>query len=366
MKRKILALLLVAATAVACLAFTACGDPAPSETYTGTVSEQSYTSSEDAANAFITNEIASSSDVAVYSGSNKEKDLTEEEVEVLNVPQENGKTIDHIEKWKVAYTKSAVQTYAASASAENNYVTVYIIVYKVSDGEISVVDTYEYKYYVPLPENGEALSYSYYASVFNPENYINCTAISNTSSTVKAQGMSVTISVNYKMYITETAAKFEMSVSTFGVKEAMNIYIIKTGSTGKVVVETNGQYSVSSLGDLNLGDSYEDLFASQLTDAEYSFFTKTDYGFKMNTEKYNALLDSLLSQLGGSNFRLSNAKADYYVVEGKLYKTVAELTASYYESGTSFSVSAKAECKYINFGTTTVTIPDQVNALLGD
>lgn len=86
MKRKILALLLVAATAVACLAFTACGDPAPSETYTGTVSEQSYTSSEEAANAFISNEIASSTDVAVYSGSNKEKDLTEEEVEVLNVP----------------------------------------------------------------------------------------------------------------------------------------------------------------------------------------------------------------------------------------------------------------------------------------
>ncbi len=116
MKRKLLALLLVAAMAVSCLAFTACGDPAPSETYTGTVSEQTYDSQQAAASAFITKEITSETDVAVLSDCNKEKDLSEEETAALNIPAESGKADYYVVEgklYKVTTEISASVSYSA-------------------------------------------------------------------------------------------------------------------------------------------------------------------------------------------------------------------------------------------------------------
>lgn len=376
MKRKLLALLLVAAMAVSCLAFTACGDPAPSETYTGTVSEQTYDSQQAAASAFITKEITSETDVAVLSDCNKEKDLSEEETAALNIPAESGKTVDHVEKWKASYTKAAASSYSAVATAadaadENNYVTVYIIVFRVSGEEITSATVYTYKYYVPLPENGEALSYSYYHSVLKSDNYVNCTTTYTSDTTVTLsdghQTESETQKITYSMYITESAVKMDLKVAD----ASGTYYIVKTANGGaKAAFYTNGKYTVTSLSDLGI-NSYEEIFSSQLTDATCSFFIKTDYGFKMNEEKLSKLVSDVLQSLNLRGFRFSNesGKADYYVVEGKLYKVTTEISASVsysaYGQTATGSVRNYAECKYTNFGTTSVTIPEEVKSLLG-
>lgn len=367
-KKKLIAIALLAGTmAVSAVAFTGCGGNY-SETYEGTVSETSYTSTEDAAKGFVATELSGSQNTAEYQSYTKEKELSTTEIESLNISVDG--TISSVEKGKITYKDSASSTslYSASTAADEEegvlLVTVYIVKYTPTGQSVAT-----YKYYAPLPENGEALSYSYYSSVLDPSKYINCTvkAKSNASgsATYNGEKQSYSSTGTYTMKITEDAAymKMKMTTSVSSTTVSCEVYFVETSQGLKCAGVLNNSaptvIPVSSLG-LDIG-SIDDLYASQLTEEECSLFVKTDYGFMLREDA----LSSLMGESGASLYAKFDGNCKYYVTEGRIQKAVISLTASTSYEGTSTKMKMTQECAYSAFGTTTVEIPSDIQTLLG-
>lgn len=157
MKKSLLNVILAAALTATCLSFTACGGENYSETYTGTLSEATYSNEEQAAQAFFANEISGNSATLIYQRYEKQADLSESEIAALDLGEETQKPAS-AEVGKVYYTAQPAARAAASEEAETN--RLYVLNYK----------NY-YKYYSPALEIGEPLTASYFNSVINPEKY---------------------------------------------------------------------------------------------------------------------------------------------------------------------------------------------------
>lgn len=205
-KRRLLALFAATAVLAGTMLAVGCGkdsEPSASEKYTGVVSTQSYTNTESAASACIATEVSGEDYQVTYERYEKEATLTESEVTALNISSEVNGTVESVEKGKIYFSEvSAANAIATAAGEVDLYITVYIIKYTPQGTSVS-----EYKYVVPLPANNEVLTYSYYDSVMNPDNYKNCTMNAKISMSVKYGGQTESSSTSYTMQITETAAK---------------------------------------------------------------------------------------------------------------------------------------------------------------
>lgn len=374
-KKFLTATAMTAAVAVCAFTFTACGKDSASysETYEGTVSEQSYASSTLAAQAFLSNEISCASETATFVSYNKTGDLSQKEIDALSLSESERASVVSAEKGSVAYTVAPSSTSeVAAASATEGELTYYKGVYVLDMGET-------YKYYDPAPANGEALTNSYYESVFNPANYENCTMTMKTISKSSAQGQSTTLTIEYCFKITENAVSLELTnkISASGKSQSNTIciYIVETDDTIKAAVLSDGNYTVVSASELAANGlnitEIEDI--AKMSVPEYidvSFFEKTASGFKMKADKVDEYLDSYLTESGLSSL-IENLpftwKVDYnfFVSEGKLSKVSSACTINMRYQGVSAVASASAECKYTDYGTTTVTLPDGAKAALG-
>ena len=352
-----------------CLSLTACDKGNYSETFEGTLSSNSYENQENAAKAFLNTEIASTETHVSYKDSSKEKDLTAEEVTAMNLTVEEG-TVEKVEKWQISYSKTETNSKTADdASGEKlAYVTVYIVVIKIAPNGDTTKETYEYRYYVPLPEKGEALSRSYYDSVFDDDKYENCTFTYKMTSTSKMSIIKQTMTVEYKMYLTADAvmidAKVVMPSASNEPSQSLTYYFVKDGRGVKIL---NGSTTSTTLYSAFNVSEISDLYTSQMEDAIYSFFIKTDYGFKMNEDKLSDLFDNALEIAGngsGIDFGKSSAKYEFYVAEGRLDHAVCDVKVNCKYQGYSMTINAKQKYSYSDFGTTTVTIPDDVQAYL--
>lgn len=400
-----------------CVPFAGCGessDTSAVDTYKGEVSDSSYTSEKTAASAFLSEEIASDETSLTYDSYTKQSTLSSDEVDELNLSGIDKSKVESVEKGTVAYTKNAdaaseVSLYAAKAydgeTTETNKltVTVYLVKLDVSE-EGSSEKKYEYRYYVPLPQVGEAISKSYYESVFDASKYTNCTA--TYSATVKTDvpseygTMETSVVTSGKMEITATAAHVTMEVKTVmsipdlpdsyksiveSMPEAANItvtadyYISKNADGGAdVAYSTDGgkTYTKASLS-VSFGiDEYDELFSADLSgevsEAVYSFFEKTDYGFTMSTDMLEEYLDSAIAAVKEElstelNITISddnNAKYDFYVSDGRLnkidYSLLFKITAGSATYGSDMSMTME----YSDFGKTSVTVPDAAKTTL--
>lgn len=360
----------------------AASEPAASETYTGEVSAQAYDSQTAAASDCIAKEINGPDYQVEMTNYTKDADLTETEIQNLNVSAKVDGTIESVEKGKIYFREvpggRAVET--AYSQESQLYITVYIIKYTFTP-QGSTTSTTKYEYMIPLPETNEVLSYSYYNSVMNPDNFKNCTATLNSTTTISisATGYSQSNTTKQTLQITESVVKMSLTVPIDENGKTVNadVYLVDTPNGVKCAMEVMGQCEVVSAADLQLDiSSISELYSENLNEAQYSLFVKTDSGFKMRSEAFNGIVDSVFDavfsqyeSMGATiDWDLGNASADYKVVDGKLYKASTNMSitmdVTVDTQNVSMNVVSKAETVYSNYGTTSVTISNAAKQAL--
>ena len=92
---------------------------------------------------------------------------------------------------------------------------------------------------------------------------------------------------------------------------------------------------------------------------DYSYFIKTNSGFKLNSEKFDLYLQDAIDDLNGVaglNMGSLKATAEYNVYDGKLSTATAVVSANFSADGTNGNVKATTSAKYSDFGTTVVSV----------
>lgn len=377
MKKKILTLLLVTILCiVSVLSLAACnkGDNTPKDTfYKGTLSEENYATADAAAEAFLANEISGDAINAQLVGYSKQSDLSQAEIDALNITAEEKAQITSAEKGVVTYTESSdEQTVAVTASAapagaavvKSKNITVYII----------VIDSY-YKYYAPSLNSGDVVTKSYFDEVFDPAKYTNCTIMIESTSKVTAkpgaqkQTQSVVSTITMKLAgnlgyatmsiptmaengaMTSTTMEFYYVFHGDITDEDFDLYLNSNGSWQKVPTATAGV----------------DLDFSVTPTNDNSYFIKTETGFKLNSDKLAEYVKTTMNTIFNSyigfnlNFNSVTANSESFVNDGRIYKEIATASINFGPyMGMSGTIEVNSVSTYSNFGTTTVTLPDGI------
>ena len=326
-----------------------------SETYVGSVSEESYETAKDAANAYVSNEVAGDSNVTNVSADSKGQ-LSSSEIDELNLPADLKTGLTSIEKFEVSYTLSD-SAVASMASSSKNAVT--ITVYVIRYGK-------EYKYYNPCPVNGETITKSYYESVFNYDKYDNCTFVKKSVAEVTM------LNQKYEMLVTQTIKRdgdkiyFEQSItgdaeltSQFGSQTYMAAYIEKDeDGNSKTYVKTSagatwGQGSLYGVNAESLVPFYDQYL-------DYTYFSKTNFGFALKGDNALQFYTETISAQGAGQY-LDDAEldlyAEYYVAEGVLSGMRMEYSAKINVSGVTQTTVGENTMTCTNYGTTVVEKP---------
>lgn len=346
-----------------------------SETYTGTISSESYSVADDAAKAFVSNEIFAADDsidieydiVSVK----RDKALTKSEISSLGISDEYMQNATEVLKYTVTYTENEAQDDDASVMSlsstysNNSTVTVYIICY---------ADLY--KYFSPVVTDGNTLTKSYYDSIFDSEKYTNCTFTSSSEITLHADYLGGSIDVNMSMestimydgdriYLTETITSNNTSIMQ---NADLALYIEGTDNSLQCYVLQNGVWQrayLSSIGNLFDFSSLDDLMPFAKSYLDHSYFTKTDYGCtieKDNLTKYTSTVYNLaLDQMIGAEVEKLECAGyvDYYVSDGVLSGTRSEITLDLTVYGVTYTEKIVARNICTNYGTTVIESPIQ-------
>ncbi|MBE6584039.1 MAG: hypothetical protein E7649_03525 [Ruminococcaceae bacterium] len=349
-----------------------------SETYKGSVSNESYNSAEDAAMAFVEVEVAGDSYVSSINVTS-EGELSNKEIEKLDLPQDVQEGMVSVEKLEVEYSledESLCANGIVELSADKTdkldktkKVTVYVIKYE-----------YDWKYFTPAPITGDTITKSYYDSVFNAEQYKNCT-FSNTSM-VKAKmtgsGEGETFNTTMETTVTQLIKHadnkiyMEQTIKSVmdGETDTQILYAYMEEVNGEVVcyvkTDANGDWYEGDLYTIGFS-SIEELtpFYNQYLD--YTYFTKTNYGFALEDENAEQYMNEALSGMSGLGGMFEGMNmdidmfAEYYVSQGVLsgIRMDADINMSMSEGGVSMkieeTVTGNTTCT--DYGTTVVEKP---------
>jgi len=348
-----------------------------SETFKGAVSEESYGSSAEAAQAYIAEEVVGEKDAEILATESK-GELSSKEIAALNIPAEFSEGINAVELIEVEYTVADSSLEGKSmftnlsdkpALNKTQKVKVYVIKYAT-----------EWKYFAPMPVTGETISKSYYDSVFDSEKYMNCTFESTSSIIIKMDmsGQGQKQSYDITMDTTQT-------IKFAGNKVYLEQKIVSTDTTtGQnsnnticAYLEEDENGRLSCYVQTDGGDWYEGSLTAigftsleQLTPfydqyLDYTYFTKADFGFKLSDENAAAYLEQALDSVAGGMLDIGDMDidmyAEYYVSEGVLsgLRMNADIGMNMNEGGISFVVDEQVTniSKCTNYGTTVVEKP---------
>ena len=288
-----------------------------SETYKGEVSSSSYSNKESAAQAYVREQVVGEQSATIIN-TTSQGTLSNEQVTALQLPADVQDGIVSVEKMQVEYATST--TSYASTNTQNKTVTVYVIKYATN-----------WKYYTPAPITGETISKSYYDSVFNAEKYENCTFTSTTSIRMTlAAVINVQVTMTQVVKHEEGKIYMEQTVAFSGLGEEESDYVAlyieetngsthcyaKSSETASWAHATLHQMGYNSIAELRpFYDSYLD----------YTYFTKTDYGFRMTDDNAKKYIQETLEKeeaikeffQGGNNLDM-DLFIKYYVCDGVL------------------------------------------------
>lgn len=339
-----------------------------SETFIGEISDMAFTSKDAAVNGFLSLEITGHSPAKVHEVNTKAV-LDEEAINKLDIPAEDKEGIVEVEEVEVTYEETSFRYSSKDGDNEVKKVTVIIIKYETN-----------WKYFAPAPITGESISKSYYNSVFDSEKFKNCTYVYEMEldmdmkasyqgeSQSASMKMSATQEVKYaegKIFLNTTMSYAMEGVGGFNEEETVCAYIEEVDGILYCYIKKNGEWQATNL--INIGFHNLDELAPFANDyLDYTYFTKTDFGFKLDEENAQNYIDQVFAEagigdmLGGGNLDMS-MYAEYYVnqgaLSGLLLKAKMNMNAS--ESGVSVkmngNITAKATCK--DYGTTTVEKP---------
>ena len=340
-----------------------------SETFKGAISENTYSTANDAATAFVNEELAGEAEATVQSVKSNGK-VSESKLNSL-IPADLLVGSDSVEEIEVVYNLSTASAYTRSGGATpvSKTVKVYVIKYGV-----------DWKYFTPAPINGDTITKSYYDSVFNTEKYLNCTFENNAEITIaiSADGEYMDMKMSTKQIIKHANGKIyvEQTVSSSGA-----LAELETAMTICVYLETVGNEVVCYLknpdGDewiqCDLGmigfNSLEQLVPFNDQYLDYTYFTKTSYGFALNQENSRRyFMQALGASLEGMGLDLNtdgvqlDMFAEYYVAGGVLsgMRLDADVEWSIFEDGIMGTIkeSATTTLKCTDYGTTVIERPN--------
>ncbi len=362
-----------------------------SETYKGTLSNGGYDLPEQAATAFVEAEIAGNTDVEVVNVK-KLKALNSSEVAELNIP--TTETIMGVEQYEVEY---AEETYMPMATQQSN--TKKVVVYLVK------LET-RWEYYSPCPVTGETITKSYYESVFDSEAYKNCTYSNSTTMTMNtlitaSQGgqsmemkmdMSNTMTqlIKYqegKIYFEQTITSTSESAMTIPGMGSMaddeDLNFTKTETICAYIEEVDGEiicyakvvengvtiknWEKGSV--YNIGfSSAEDIVPFADGYLDYTYFTKTNFGFELSGEQAERYLSETLEELYAYQDIIKDMDiktiVKYYVQNGALTGLRQDLTIGYdkvYQgANTKLNLDLVTTGTVKDYGTTVVTKPAEI------
>ncbi len=333
-----------------------------SETFTGYLSDNFFPTREATAKAFVDEQLGGK-DVAIYSDLEIKGELSQEEIHQLNSPDSlvraDALTITSGEHCEVVYTfknqRRRVKT------------------------DLVYTDEEAYRYYARLPEVGEQPTKAYIDSVFKGDNYLNCSARSQ---------ISVSMLGTYSTYLqtilfADDKAYFNQELPGF----ISEVYLSETeGGITAYLKDPVGDkddkfYTIGEINAMHLKDGYVyELYLTKggdrisldslksmedvadfafLMDTDCSYFIKTEYGFKMDDDRYKELCRAI----AGNEFADDidkvwhdykiNFHADYYVSEGRLNRMEVCLQMAYDNDLIAMNIITS----YSDFGTTQVNFP---------
>ena len=412
MKKKILSSFALSLALCLTLGATACGDggnknnasmnnPAPSQpsgpvtppvvdTYKGELSETSYVNRAAAQNAYLENEIlGKATSVSSYYFQNQE--MTE--VELLDI---KGDFIASgiITEEQISNVFKYLFCYMDSDTSEELQKIMYLL--ELTD--------LSYRYFTPEIEEGATLTGSYYDSVSKNTLSTGRVTVKTTMSMTMTTFGSIfgsedttqVINQSSTVYITPDAAYFKVTQKSSQDGQQMpeataDIYIVRSEEDPTKFIQAvkNEGYSEWELSYYPLTMEFPNiaptddqyllclLAASEFGLSDHSYFTKTSFGFTMNTAKEEKFMNDILSITTLSSFNTSmkdfldsitldfkdGSKSDFYVQNGAIGKYVYDISIDYYINGYEnpyISQTMKGNNSYSNYGSTNVTVPQDV------
>ena len=344
-----------------------------SETFKGVISERSYSTSEKAAAAYVEEELAGNGVAYVEILSSKK--LSSRNIKKLNIPADILEGYDEVHEFEVEYSvEDGADAYLRTSYDDGAYgklnktktIKVYVIKFNM-----------DWKYFVPMPVTGDTVSKSYYDSVFNAEKYKNCTfEVTNEAfAEVYSGGQHVTMDMTMNQIIKHADGKVyleqHVDMMTDGESYQQSIYAYMETVDGEIVCYVKmGEYEDWYQSDLStIGfTSLEQLtpFYDQYLD--YTYFTKTDFGFALEEENARKYFEqALMGALSGMEGLIDPQQmeidmyAEYYVSEGVLsgMRVDADVDMTVNQGGSSGTLeeTVTTVTKCTDYGTTVIKKP---------
>ncbi len=343
-----------------------------SETYEGGVSAVSYPTAEEAAEAYVEQEVIGLSKTATIESTVSKGELTQAQVTALKLPEEISEGIQSVEEIEVEYSEVEASVGYTDTLNKTKKIKVYIIKYSND----------EFKYYTPAPITGETISKNYYDSVFDSSKYTNCTysikldmaidySISyNGNSYSMSEEMIVEQYIKYadgKIYMEQTIIDKSSATGEGSYNNTDKIYAyieeVEVDGYKEIVcyvkMDDSTEWNPTELYTIGFS-SLDELMPFHDQYLDYSYFTKTDYGFELGGDNAEQYLNEAMGSAGVSDILNSTNMeflAKYYVKNGALSGMRMDYTVSMNQSGVSMSVVSTGLGTVKDYGTTVVEKP---------
>lgn len=279
--------------------------------------------------------------------------MTESEIQELPLTDEQRANLTSAEVYSVTYVSSGNEASSdglKASTAINAYAEevktrkVYLL---TINGRVFYLD--------PIPQTGDELSKSYYDSVLDFENYKNSTLVQTNTTTVSAQGQTMTMQIKTTVKIDNGKCYYETMSDMYGQTQYAYYYLEETDSGIKTYASSNGSdwtQTIIRLTDGTTVRKISDLLI--LCQYDYSYLEKTNTGFTLQQRYFEEYVGSALSAYSG--FSLDDAFIYYYVSNGAVVKCYGRISATLTVDGVTGTINADSDALISDIGTTTVSV----------
>lgn len=323
-----------------------CGGDTVAE-FSGAVSTVTYQSIEEAVKGFLKEEVSGDALEAEFVSYEKEKDLSDSEIEELALG-EYAEGLISAEKGTVEYLDNGTEEETAPTAAKTYRRGVYILGY---------VGTY--RFYVPAATEGETLSKSQFSSVFDAAGYTNCT-VEGLYVEKDADG-TYEVSSPISLKVTEEAIYWKESHTYEGETDYYEMYGVMRNSKLHFATRNSEEPFVKTDADMGDYDSIAEFFTDWFWNffpiPDHSWFEKTAKGFALRADKTEEFLGMEGPGLGAGAGEIT-VQYEVGIEDGRIKDYIMKFESA---EGTSTRTIDFSE-----FGSTELTVPDEVNALFAD
>lgn len=331
------------------------------ETGVEAVVSPSYRGKDEAARAFVENELSGAAAKTAFSSYEKTADLTQEERAALGV----GETYTGGEKGYVFYTASAPAEGQALAASDRTEKHTVVLLFGAG-GEIS--------YCVVPPQIGEAVPKSYFEGVQQLFLAENVTYVLETVSEMGVSGTVQTASMKAELRVTKDVI-YEKTEFTPDARGETDLYIVQDGDSfvGYNAVGETWAEGVRKPG--TLADWYRDEVASKAASEsakgpvfDHTFYVRTQEGCALDERKKDLFIAAFMENIPA----LAMVPSQMFQVElsmqfrdGKLSSMVQRLLCEFPgPDGSSMKIRAETVSRIYDYGTTAVEIPESLKAVI--